>query len=159
MYTVQIPADLKFNDLEQARKMSQVIDQILNMADVRVGGVLIKTESGSLLPLIKPEVDRSKFVIGAQSARETLDRIVQGITGSAYRQLPNDLFEPAYVLAATKGQVDLVMLRDLVQQELYPDVVEANEFLDFILSRVAAEQASREFQRLTAVKKPKGGKQ
>lgn len=158
MYTVQIPADLKFESLDAARAFAQAADQLLRMADVRVGGLLIKTESGSLLPLIKPEVDRSKFIVGGQAARDALDRIVQGIAASAYRQLPNDLFDPAYEIAAAKGQVDLILLRDLVQQELYPDVAEAVEFLDSIVGRAAAEQASREFRRMATPKKPKGGK-
>lgn len=157
MYTVSVPANLKFESIEAARACAQGIDQLLNMADVRTGGVLISAQSGALLPLVKPVVDRTKHVVGGQAARDTLERIVDGITASAYRQLPKDLFEPAFARAAA-GQVDLVLLRDLVQQELYPDAAEAVDFLDSIVARAAADQASREFRRMATVKKTKGGK-
>lgn len=158
MYTVQIPADLKFSDLERARAFGQAAEQLLNMAEVRTGGVIIRDENFSLLPLVKPVVDRSKMVVGAQDATDELNRLLVAIAASAYRQLPDDHFAAAQEKVAATGEVDLVLVRDLVQQGLYPELADANEFLNDIVSRVASERASGAFRRLTAVKKPKGGR-
>lgn len=154
MYTVELPAIIKFHAVEDARAIAKALELLLAGADVHAGHAIIRNDAtGSLVPVARPKVDRSKYVTGGQAARDILDKLVDGITASAYRQLPADLFEPAYAHAKATGQVDQALLLNLVQQELYPERAEAVEFLDSIVARAAAEQASREFKRATAVKK------